>query len=362
MPYRNTFYDCAFDPTVAGKMWAVVSNNHDMPHDKMLRSSSFLTFTGAVVKSTDYGATWSTVVYPRGVNGGCTTSLAIDPTSTAGSRTLYVTVSGHGVYKSTDDGATWVSASIGLTMPNNNNSWQIKRMPDGTLYCSLTASYVAGTRYPGGLFKSTDGAATWTKVNTTQVLPYIFDFDVDTDDQNIIYVATHQLAYDGRQGIYKTEDGGATWNRVFSLGDMAGVAIDPELHTRVYASLAQGEDFWSDGGLYISEDSGATWEKLETFPFERYGPSWISYDPADSQILYVTTFGGGVWKGVVPHAEAPVAEFSWVSGPGPLEVTFDSSTSTGSITTYNWDFGDGRFLSRPIRLIHTRRRAFIGDA
>ena len=65
------------------------------------------------------------------------------------------------------------------------------------------------------------------------------------------------------------------------------------------------------------------------------------FDPADSQNVFVTTFGGGVFKGVVPHASAPVAAFTAAAGPGNLEVTFDSSLSTGDINTYYWDFGDG---------------------
>ena len=100
-------------------------------------------------------------------------------------------------------------------------------MADGTLYCAITMSRAGGGRYPGGLFKSTNGGDSWTQINTTQEMPYIYGFDVEPDDQNTIYVANFQMAYDGTQGVYKTTDGGATWTRIFDLGDVFGLRHRP---------------------------------------------------------------------------------------------------------------------------------------
>jgi PKD repeat protein len=352
VPYRNTFYDIEFDPTIPGKMWAVCSNHHDLPHDKMLRRADFLTFTGAVLVSTDYGVTWTNLGHPVGVNMGAMTDILVDPTSTPGSRTLYVTVCGRGVHKSTDDGVTWAPANTGLSMPNNMNAWQLRRMPDGTLYCALTMSYVSGTRYAGGLFKSTDNAANWTQINTSQELPYICGFDVDPGDQNRIYVASFQKQYDGQHGFYRTGDGGTNWTKTFNPGDMYGADIDPELTSRVYTTLEQGEDFWGNGGIYVSEDYGNTFTKIPGFPHERYGPNYVNFDPDDSQIIFVTTFGGGIFKATVPHAVAPAADFAATAGPADLQETFDSSACTGDINTYYWEFGDGNISFDP-NPVHT---------
>ena len=341
--YKNTFYDVAFDPTTSGKMWAVSSNNHDLPHEKMLRQSGFATFTGAILRSTDSGATWTNLGHPIGANNGAITSIIVDPTSAAGSRTLYCAIMGHGVYKSTNDGVSWTAANNGLGMPSNMNAWMLRRMPDGTLYCALTEAMSGSARYPGALFKSTDGAGTWTKVNTGQELPYIYGFDVDPTDQDKIYVASFQKAGSGGEGLWRTTNGGTTWTKTLGGCDMSGADIDPELHTRVYAAMEQGENFWPAGGFYISEDSGATWTKIPGLPFERCGPNYTTFDPDDSEKIFVTTFGGGVWRATVPHAAAPSAQFTPTPSLGqfPLLVSFDSSASTGSITTYTWDFGDG---------------------
>ncbi len=354
IPYRNTVYDIAFDPTVSGKMWAVCSNNHDLPHEKMLRQSGFLNFTGAVVVSTNNGVTWTNLGHPIGTNMGAITSIVVDPTSPSSGRTLYCAVMGRGVYKSTNGGTSWTAVNNGLGTADNKNALLLKLMSDGTLYCAVTEAMTPSSqRYPGGIYKTTDGGANWTLVNTGQTLPYICGFDVDATDQNKIYAASFQTG-GVNYGLWKTTNGGTTWQRTLALGDTYGADIDPERTTRVYATIEQGENFWSQGGMYISEDSGANWTKLDGMPFERYGPNYVSFDPDDSQIIYVTTFGGGVWKTEVAHADEPVASFTATppTGPAPLDVQFSSSPSTGDITTYTWDFGDGS-TSHSANPLHT---------
>ena len=137
-PWGNTFYDLAFDPGVPGKMWAVASNHHDIPHEKMLRRSDFPNFTGGVLLSTNYGQTWTDLGHSTGLPQGAPTCIILDPSSPPAARTLYVAVIGRGVYKSTDGGASWFSVNNGLIVGTNRNAHLLKLMPDGTLYCSIT--------------------------------------------------------------------------------------------------------------------------------------------------------------------------------------------------------------------------------
>ncbi len=105
--------------------------------------------------------------------------------------------------------------------------------------------------------------------------------------------------------------------------------------------LGQGEDFWPGGGTTSARTAATAGTRSRSCPFERYGPDWTSFDPDDSRRIYVTTFGGGVFKGTVPHVTAPTAAFSAAAGPGANTVTFDSSATAGDINTYYWTFGDG---------------------
>jgi len=342
-PYNNTFYDAAFDPSTNGKMWAVASNNHDLPHEKMLRQSGFPTFTGAFLRSTDYGATWTNLGHPLGGgSNGAMTSIAVDPSSPAGNRTIYVTVMGHGVYKSTNDGVSWVAVNTGLSMPSNMNAWQIRIMPDGTLYCALTEAMTPSyVRYPGALFKSTNGGASWSKVNTSVTLPYIYGFDVDPTDQNRIYVASFQMGGSG-QGIWVTTDGGTTWNCTLTGCDMSGAAIDSSNHARIYATAEQGENSWPIGGVFISEDYGSTWTKIPGMPFEHYGPNYVTFDPDDSHKIFVTTFGGGVFTTTVPDMPSGLAINTTTLPADTIGVAYSQTlTASGGVSPYTWSIASG---------------------
>jgi hypothetical protein len=51
--------------------------------------------------------------------------------------------------------------------------------------------------------------------------------------------------------------------------------------------------------LWLSKDDGATWTAMAGLPFAN--AQRVAFDPADDSVIYVTTFGGSVWRG--PAAE-----------------------------------------------------------
>ncbi len=343
-PWRNTMYEIACDPSVAGVIWGAASNSHDIAGWQKVGQDPN-TFTGGVVKSTNWGASWSDLGHSSGLPTGAVTSILLDPTSPSNNRTIYAVVFGKGVYKSTDGGANWTAKNSGLTMGTaNTNIYRIERTADGTLYCAITHRRLGdGTRLKGGLFKSTNGGDSWTLINTNYDLYYIEGFAVDPTNTNRIYAG---LAHPGggidcASGIVYTTDGGATWHNTWTDGIAWHVVPDPELPNRVIAAVngygAQG------AGILVSEDYGATWKKPFPFPFTMIGGIRPCYDPADSQNVYVTTYGGGVFKARLLHPSATAAAFTATpeSGEMPLSVDFDSSASTGNINTWTWDFGDG---------------------
>ena len=358
--YSNTFYEIACDPTAAGKIWAATSNSHDIPGWQKVGQDPN-TFTGGVGISNDWGATWADAGHSNGLPTGAVTSILVDPTSSAGNRTVYAVVFGKGVYKSTDGGANWTVKNTGLTMGTaNTNVYRIDRTADGTLYCAITHRRLSdGTRLKGGIFKSANGGDSWTLINTSYDLYYIQAFSVDPTDPNRLYAG---LAHPGggidcASGIVRSTDGGATWSNPLS-SDAAGVAWhvvpDPARPSRVWAGINAGYGDPNGEGVYLSEDYGATWTKAPTFPFTNIGGIRPCFDPADSQNIYMTSYGGGVWKARVPYPVAPAAAFTMApeTGEAPLEVSFNSSTSTGEITTWTWTFGDGQ-TSNDANPVHT---------
>ncbi|HUU42444.1 MAG TPA: hypothetical protein VMX57_01610, partial [Planctomycetota bacterium] len=307
--WSNTVYDIAFDPAVPGRIWAACSNQHDIPHWASIAGP---TAAGGVAVSDDYGETWTSLY--TGLPSAPVTSIIIDPVSPVGARTLYATVWGYGVYKSTDGGASWTNRSTGILPVENRQAYVIKRLDDGTLLCTVAGRRPGNgvsTYISGGLFRSTDGALTWTNIGPSEMWRPV-DFAIHPTDPDIIYVA----AMDGfghYGGVYKTTDGGTSWTRSVPdfdptiVGWIEGFGVflnpqDPDIVTYTTGTH----------GIFISTDAGATWNETDATsspPFRNV--QRITYDPADPDTVWIATFGGGVWTGPDP-VTATVAD-TWTS-------------------------------------------------
>ncbi len=127
---HNT-YCIVFDKAIKGKMWAAMSEIHDLPRPKMWRNNDMSGYTGGIVVSENGGLTWKSVSQDIGETAA--THILLDPDSKANNRTLYVCAFGKGVYKSIDDGTSWQQKNRGIE-ENNPATWRITRRSDGELF------------------------------------------------------------------------------------------------------------------------------------------------------------------------------------------------------------------------------------
>ena len=117
----------------------------------------------------------------------------------------------------------------------------------------------------GGLWKSTDGGATFTSA-WDNYLPQSMGA-VAVDSQGVVWVGTGEPDHGGGSayygnGIYKSTDGGATWtNMGLEDGDTIGqIVIDPRDDNRVFVAVMGAlHDTEPIRGLFMTEDGGATW-------------------------------------------------------------------------------------------------------
>lgn len=259
-------------------------------------------------KSTDGGLTWSKP--GSGLPGSCgpvSASFVIDPGNT---NTLYTACQttnlegGGGLFKSTDGGATWNPASSGLPVVQDspNDPWPpsvrvhvlaIDPVHPGTAHRpALGRSYrppalyaVIGTFVAngGGLYQSTDGAASWNAVNSS--LPgslFIDSIAVDPRNPNTLYVA-------GNTGIFRSTDGAASWTRAFNLLNVWNVAIDPQDSGTVYAL--------NDRGILKSTDGGGSWSVVSPeAPVYPWAVGWLVVAPVEGGPS--TIYAGGDARGV----------------------------------------------------------------
>ncbi len=289
LDWRNTCYGVAFDPQVKGRAWSVWSNAHDLPRHKMFRSGQLGRRKGGVAVSQDGCLSWQ--VSNQGLpENTVPTHILLDPTSPVESRTLYVSAFGKGVFKSTDGGKTWREASNGLGV--NRNAWRMVRLPSGRLYLVVFRNVVNKALVDGVLYRSDDGAASWSVVPLPAGVNGPSDLAFDPDTPRRMYLSCWPRLIDRVEtggGLFRTEDGGETWQRVFDgQAHVFAAAVDPRRPSTVFINTF-------DFAAFRSDDRGDTWYKLEGYNF-KWGHRPIP-DPHNPEMLYLTTLGGSLYYG-----------------------------------------------------------------
>jgi len=159
------------------------------------------------------------------------------------SRTSYA---GTGVFKSTDGGKSWVNT--GLRDSHHVGKILVDaRAPDTVFVAALGPLYTDGGER--GLYRTTDGGRSWTKVLGGAGRTGAIDVVQDPKDPGLLYAALWErdrkpwnfLESGPGSGIYRSRDGGTTWSRVVSglpQGDVVGrigLAVTPARPGTVYA-------------------------------------------------------------------------------------------------------------------------------
>ena len=191
--------------------------------------------------------------------------------------------------------------------------------PDGTLWAGTGEANPPGgglTYFGDGVYKSTDNGATWTNMGL-EGSSAIGRIAVDPSNSNRVFVAAagHIARSAAQRGLYRTEDGGKTWEQVIvPTTPMTGgndVDINPANPNIVYASMwdhkrTNGTRTYGGigSGLFRSKDGGDTWERLENIvdPLPAYdetqtglkadaslGRIGIAIAPSDPNRIYVVT-------------------------------------------------------------------------
>jgi photosystem II stability/assembly factor-like uncharacterized protein len=249
--------------------------------------------------------------------------------------TFYFGSVGGGIWKTIDAGVTWTPifdgqpiASIGAleVAPSNPN----------ILYAGSGESDIRSDLSSGdGVYKSTDGGATWKRIGLHDSRQ-ISRITVDPKNPDIVYVGVLGHAYgpNDERGVYKSTDGGQTWSRVLDKGPEIGVsdlAIPAGSPNILFAGTWNAHrPPWSTyaplqgpgGGLYRSTDSGATWTQLagHGLPDGDWGRVGVAVAPDGKRVytlieagkksgLYRSDDGGDTW--ILANSDARLTSRAW---------------------------------------------------
>jgi photosystem II stability/assembly factor-like uncharacterized protein len=258
---------------------------------------------GGVWRTTDAGVVWEPIFSGQPIASiGAIAVAPSDPkviyagTGEADIRSNLA--SGDGVYKSTDAGQTWTN--IGLRDTRQISSIIVDPQNANIVYVgALGHAYAPNDER--GVFKSTDGGASWTKVLDQGPDIGVSDLVIATEDSALLFAATWRsrrppwstyAPLDGPgSGLFRSQDHGQSWSRLNKNGLPEGdwgrtaVAVSPN-GKRVYAVVSGSKI----PGLYRSDDGGETW-KLQNDDRRLTSRAWyfgnITVDPNNPDVLYV---------------------------------------------------------------------------
>ncbi len=285
---------------------------------------------GGVFKTTDYGLTWRPVsdgFFETGSIGAIEVSesnpdIVYVGTGSDGIRSNVIV--GRGVYRSSDAGLTWVH--VGLRDVGQIADVRVHPLNPDLVYVAAQGSPWANGA-ERGVYRSSDGGKNWKKVLYFDERLGASAVVLNPANPSELYAA---LWFGQRKpwtiisgseaktgaGIYKTTDGGDTWTKLTSglpQGLMGKIDLDlsPANSRRVYALIeAPGEE----RALYRTDDAGATWTRQSNEPGLLRRPFYytnVHAHPKDPDIVFVSNEsffksidGGRTFKAVnTPHGD-----------------------------------------------------------
>jgi len=317
---------------------------------------------GGVWKSENGGQTWSSVFDDQDTQsiGAVTIGSSDNKTVWVGSGEANPrndVILGTGIFKSVDAGGSW--KKMGLTDLHTISRIVVDpKNPDHVVVGGLGDLFKDSTA--GGVYVTTDGGKTWTHSLYVGPSSGASDLAMDSKDANVVYAGIWQFrrqpwtANSGGpdDGLYKSTDGGKTWTKLMGhglpTGLMGRIAVDVSRSdpNRVYALIKSNE-----GYLFRSDDAGATWTMVNKDTLIDQRPFYFSHiavDPSNKDRIFsvsmypaVSKDGGKTFKKLAADVH-PDYHAIWIAADNPKRIILGQDG--GAFLTL--DGGENWFFSR----------------
>ncbi|HRI58083.1 MAG TPA: hypothetical protein PK228_00080 [Saprospiraceae bacterium] len=301
--------------------------------------------------------------------GGRVNTLAVKP---GDENTVLAGFSAGGIFKTTDGGTNWypvfddnIELSIGDIVfdPTDPN----------VVYAGTGDPNLPSIVFNGdGIFKSTDAGETWQYLGLSQQ-GIVSKIQIDPTNPQVLYVATMGNPYvrDNERGIFKTTDGGATWQQVLFVSNQAGasdIVINPVNPLILYASFwdrirnnSESVIYGPHARVYKTTDGGQNWTQLGGgLPTEVMGRTGLAISAQNPDKLYAvfidslsttgglfkTTDGGVTWTSInVSALEDKCGDFGWYFGKITLNPTNDEEVYFHAVILWRKAAGTSTWMS-----------------
>ncbi len=316
---------------------------------------------GGVWKTTDGGETWDPVFQKEPV--ASIGDVTIDPNDdntvwvgTGEGNPRNDVIPGAGVYKSTDGGKNWKLMGLDRTRtitrvlvdPKDSNHVIVGALGD-----------IFKRSVHRGVYVTYDGGKTWKKTLYLSDRSGASEIAMDPNNPNVLYAGMWHFerkpwttrSGGSDDGLFKSTDGGKTWTKLSGHGLPEGtlgriaIAVAPSNSKRVYALIEAAK-----GIMWRSDDAGASWTLVTSDSAVNQRPFYFSHvyvDPKNENHVYTTSLelqqsmdGGKTWHAM---GNAPHGDFHgmWIASNDPKRFIVAEDGGVGRTLDggHTWFFG-----------------------
>jgi len=297
----NSTYRVVQHPTT-GTLFAATSNVHDMYQSTRLADKELdaTDANGKIIYSTNKGLTWQNIhVFNHPVFW-----VALDPSNPNIAYASVIHYAGGngvgGIYKTTN--LNLLASSTWSLLPNpprtEKHPASIVVLNDGKVVCTYSGRRASAFTASSGVFIYNPIGGTWADVSDPGMHYWTKDIVVDPNDvlQNTWYASVFSGwggAPNGLGGLYKTINRGASWTKLTgtSIDRATSITFNPTNANQIYMTTEVQ-------GLWMSNNINATtpsFSNVTSYPFQQ--PERVFFNPYNANEIWVTSFGNGMKMG-----------------------------------------------------------------
>ncbi len=360
----NTSYRVA--KLANGTLLAGTSNIHDIYQSTYLTDARLdpTDANGKIIYSTNNGQSWQLL---KQFNHPVFW-LATDPNNANRAYASVIHYAGNtgigGIYRC--DNVNSLATSTWTLLPNPPRTEKhpacIVVLNDGKMVCTYS-----GRRNAAGTFTASSGVFlydpitnTFTDKSHSGMFYWTKDIVIDPNDpnQNTWYVCVFSGwggAPNGLGGLYKTTNRGTSWVKLTgSLIDrVTSITFNPLQSTEVYLTT-EGQGLWKCANILAASP---VFEIVDAYPFQQ--PERVFFNPYDASEMWVSSFGNGMKKTILPNAACGVVSQFTDYGPGSLPYALecaapgDTITFSAQMTADTIELNNHLYLDKSITLINS---------